>query len=72
MGDAVEIKYLKDAPLGKKGDVATVQDYEAKALITLGFAKAVKKNEPKLLLNPNGTPVIDDFGGQILANQKSK
>lgn len=60
----MEIKYLKDAPLGKKGQIATVLDHEAKVLINLGFAEPTIKTET-LLLNPNGTAVIDDFGSLI-------
>ena len=36
------IKYLKDAPLGKVGDVADVADDQAQILITLGYAKKYK------------------------------
>lgn len=38
----MQIKYLKDAPLGKTGDVADVADDQAKILITLGYAKEYK------------------------------
>ena len=64
----MEIKYLKDAPLGKKGQKATVQDHEGKVLIALGFAKEIKlkpvvdTSELVFLKNLNGTPVIDNFG----------
>ncbi|BAP36675.1 hypothetical protein [Acinetobacter guillouiae] len=68
----MEIKYLKDAPLGKKGEVATVQEHEAKILIALGIAKLQKKSDPKLLLNLNGTPVVDDFGGLVSEKGLSK
>ena len=38
----MQIKYLQDAPLGKKDDVAEVADDQAKILITLGYAKEYK------------------------------
>ena len=38
----MQIKYLKDAPLGKKDDMAEVEDDQAKILITLGYAKEHK------------------------------
>lgn len=57
------IEYLKDAPLGKKGQIATVQDYEGNTLTLLGFAKKIN-----LLMNLNGTPVVDDFGSLLVIN----
>lgn len=57
------IEYLKDAPLGKKGQIATVQDYEGNTLTLLGFAKKIN-----LLINLNGTPVVDDFGSLLVIN----
>ena len=39
----MQIKYLKDAPLGKVGDVADVADDQAQILITLGYAKEHKQ-----------------------------
>lgn len=38
----MQIKYLKDAPLGKIGDVGDVPDDQAKILIALGYAKEHK------------------------------
>lgn len=38
----MQIKYIKDAPLGKTGDIAEVQDTEANILITLGYAEEYK------------------------------
>ena len=38
----MQIKYLKDAPLGKAGDVAEVAQTEANILITLGYAREHK------------------------------
>lgn len=57
------IEYLKDAPLGKKGQIATVQEYEGNILTLLGFAKKIN-----LLINSNGTPVVDDFGSLLVIN----
>lgn len=56
----MKIIYLKDAPLGRKGEIATVQAHEAQVLITLGFAELVE------ILNLNGSPVVDDFGNLAL------
>lgn len=52
------IQYLKNAPLGKTGDIAEVQEHEAKVLITLGFATDVSN----VLRNQSGGLVVDDFG----------
>ena len=43
----MQIKYLKDAPLGKVGDVADVADDQAQILITLGYAKEHSSKEAK-------------------------
>ena len=43
----MQIKYLKDAPLGKVGDVADVADDQAQILITLGYAKEHPSKEAK-------------------------
>ena len=40
----MRIKYIKDAPRGKAGSTDTVTDFEANALITLGYA--LIDNEP--------------------------
>lgn len=64
----MEIKYLKDAPLGKKGQKSTVLEHEGNVLIALGYAKEIKPkpvveaSEVVILMNLNGSPVIDDFG----------
>lgn len=42
----MQIKYIKDAPLGKTGDIAELADNDAKILITLGFAEE-HKDKPK-------------------------
>lgn len=41
----MKIKYLKDAPLGKTGDVAEVPNMDANVLIRLGIAE--KYTPPK-------------------------
>ncbi|OUC67322.1 hypothetical protein [Acinetobacter seifertii] len=61
------IEYLKDAPLGKKGQIVNVQDYEGKTLTLLGFAKKID-----LLLNKNGTAVVDDYGSLIIIGNGEK
>lgn len=70
----MKIKYLKDTHDSEAGDVKEVQDLPAKVLIALGFAelesgKAVEVVEVPMLLNLNGTPVIDDFGTMVLLPQ---
>ena len=55
-----KIIYLKDLCSGQAGTIHDLQDYEAKVLIQLGAAA-------DLPLNLNGTPVVDDFGGIVLA-----
>lgn len=76
----MKIKYLKDAPLGKTGDIADVTDIEGNVLVHLGFAAVVYADEsiefqsvalintPVLLLNLNGTPVVSDFGDLVPEN----
>lgn len=56
----MEVKYIKDAPLGKKDQVCTVLEYEGLALISLGFAKEIKIKK-----NLNGSPVVYDFGNVV-------
>ena len=43
----MQIKYLKDAPLGKKGDIATVNPMQANILIKLKIAKAYTPRKRK-------------------------
>lgn len=48
----MQIKYLKDAPLGQAGETHDVPDDQAKVLITLGIAEAMadkklKQTKPK-------------------------
>lgn len=45
----MQIKYLKDAPLGATGDMQEIPDDQANILITLGFAEKVvdKPKRPK-------------------------
>ena len=76
----MKIKYLKDAPLGKTGDIANVAEIEGNVLVQLGFAAVVHNDEtielmsvallnpPVLLLNLNGTPVVSDFGDLVPEN----
>lgn len=37
----MQIKYLKNAPLGQMGDIADIEESQANILITLGFAEKV-------------------------------
>jgi hypothetical protein len=48
-------------PRWVKSQFASVQDYEGKALILLGYAKEVN-----IICNPNGTPIVDNFGSLVL------
>lgn len=43
----MQIKYLKDAPLGQAGETHEVLDDQAKVLITLGIAEPVADKKPK-------------------------
>lgn len=43
----MQIKYLKDAPLGAMGETHEVPDDQAKVLITLGFAEVLTDKKPK-------------------------
>lgn len=63
----MKIKYLKNAPQGKPGDISEVPDLQANILIKLKFAEAVEDG-PRIefLKNLNGTPVIDDFGSLVV------
>lgn len=72
----MKIRYLKDSPQGQTGDIAVVNEIEARVLIAIGHAKLVEHDENNhfstsndvpsdVLLNKNGTPVIDDFGSMI-------
>lgn len=42
----MQIKYIKDAPLGKTGDIADIAPDQAHILIALGYAKP-HKPKPK-------------------------
>lgn len=43
----MQIKYLKDAPLGQAGETHEVPDDQAGVLITLGIAEALTDKKPK-------------------------
>lgn len=52
----MQIKYIKDAPLGATGDIAEVADSEAQILITLGYAEEYKdKPKPKATTSKTAT-----------------
>lgn len=64
-----KVKFTQDLCSGVAGSIHDLQDYEADTLICLGMAELIvesKLNDPVdpkgLLLNLNGTPVVDDFG----------
>nr|WP_315041329.1 hypothetical protein [uncultured Moraxella sp.] len=59
----MQIKYLKDAPLGQMGDVAAVADDQARVLITLGYAEMHAKSETK----PRSKAKKDDKTADLLA-----
>ncbi len=69
-----KVKFLKDLCSGRAGSVQNLQDYEARVLVQLGAA--VLYEDPKennqqtapILMNLNETPVIDDFGTMVEAN----
>lgn len=46
-GDIMQIKYLKDAPLGARGETHEVEDSQAHVLIILGIAESVGDKKPK-------------------------
>ncbi|WP_151765929.1 MULTISPECIES: hypothetical protein [Acinetobacter] len=76
-----KIELLADLCAGPKGSIIDVQDYEFNVLEKLGVAKLVDSDDPSknvarkivfepielkgLLLNLNGTPVVDDFGALV-------
>lgn len=43
----MKIKYIKDAPQGKTGEVIDIDSLQANALIALGFAEEYKEEKPK-------------------------
>lgn len=43
----MKIKYLKEAPQGKVGDVADLDPAYANAFIAMGYAEEVKEEKPK-------------------------
>ncbi|MCG2574219.1 hypothetical protein LVY74_11725 [Acinetobacter sp. ME22] len=58
-----QIEYLQETHAAKVGEIHNVQEYEANVLIYLGIARLA------VLLNPNGSAVIDDFGSLVALNQ---
>ena len=63
-----KVKYLKDLCSGKTGTVRDLQQYEVNVLLRLGAVELFEDNLPndqKVLLNPNGTPVVDNFGSFV-------
>ena len=66
-----KVKYLKDLCSGQAGKVCDLTDFEANILVQLGAVEIIDQNFPKntkdLLLNLNGSPVVDDFGDLVEA-----
>jgi len=76
-----KIELLADLCAGPVGSIIDVQDYEFNVLERLGVAKLVDSTNSSnqvdlkivfepielkgLLLNLNGTPVVDDFGALV-------
>ena len=56
----MQIKYLKDAPLGKAGDIAKVTTTEANVLIRLGIAKAHTPRKRKKANSESDATDTDD------------
>lgn len=66
----MKIKYLKNAPQGKPGDISEVPDLQANILIKLKFAEPVDDGPLiEFLKNLNGTSVVDDFGSLVEAQK---
>ena len=82
----MKIKYLKVMHNANIGDVLEVTDFEANILIKTGVAEAAENtpnmqdqtlaiiytpiDTTGLLLNLNGTPVVNDFG-ELVAEKQS-
>ena len=81
----MKIKYLKVMHNANVGDVLEVTDFEANILIKTGVAEVAESSPSEqaqasvinytpidttgLLVNLNGTPVIDDFGDLVREKQ---
>lgn len=56
----MQIKYLKDAPLGQAGDVGNVPDDQANVLIMLGYAERYDdKSKRKTKKSPENNTELD-------------
>lgn len=65
-----KVKFLKDLFSGRAGSIHDLQDYEANVLIKLKVAEIYDESKSSiensvLLLNKDGTPVVDNFGSLI-------
>ncbi|WP_111860187.1 hypothetical protein [Acinetobacter sp. CFCC 10889] len=64
-----KVKYLKDLCSGRAGKVCDLTDFEANILVQLGAVEIIDENAGsntrELLLNLNGSPVVDDFGAFV-------
>ena len=66
MRTVMKIKYLKNTHDSSVGDVKEVPDFQANILVKIGIAEAYLEDEPKFLLTPSGSPVVNDFGDLVL------
>ncbi|AKG15610.2 hypothetical protein [Moraxella bovoculi] len=55
----MQIKYLKDAPLGATGEIHEVEDSQARVLILLGIAEPAGNKKPKTTKKTNKTQELD-------------
>lgn len=64
-----KVKYLKDLCSGQVGKVCDLTDFEANILVQLGAVEIIDENAQKntkdLLLNLNGSPIVNDFGDLV-------
>lgn len=58
-GDIMQIKYLKDAPLGATGEVREVEDSQAHVLIILGIAEPVSDKKTKTTKKTDKTAELE-------------
>jgi hypothetical protein len=65
-GQIMQIKYLRDAPLGKAGDIANVDDNVGNVLIILGYAEIYESKKRKTKADNQNTATDNDadFGSE--------
>lgn len=60
----MQIKYLKDAPTARAGDIRDVSNNDARILIILGYAEPYKpkpKTRTKATVQPETADIADTF-----------